>query len=82
MLCSARRGDGSPVAQGRRCTAFAAIKDDLINAGAVWCEESCVVDGNLITAQTPSDLTAFCHALIAGMVGGGSGAAGAEGKEG
>jgi protease I len=79
MLCSARGADGHPVARGRRCTAFEAIKDDVVNAGATWCDDSCVVDGNLITAQTPSDLTAFCHAIIDGMCGGVGGGVGGGG---
>ena len=67
MLCSARDGDGLPVVKGRKATAFCAIKDDVVNAGADWSDESCVVDGNLITAQTPADLTPFCHAIIAAV---------------
>ena len=127
MLCSARDAEGRPVVAGKRATCFVAIKDDVINAGAVppptpthpdlprprsaprairdcqhstlelWArhcmaeppaagdlshrrvpasvtraywwqiytaDEPCVVDGCLITAQTPKDLTAMCHALI------------------
>ena len=68
MLCSARDHRGQPVIAGRRATAFSAIKDDVINAGAQWVDDSSVVvDQNLITAQTPSDLTEFCHALIAAI---------------
>ena len=64
MLCSARTADGKPVASGRKCTSLAAIKDDLINAGAAWVDEAVVVDGPLITSRTPKDLTPFCHAII------------------
>ena len=65
MLCSARKANGDPIVKGKRATSFHAIKDDVINAGAVYVsDESCVVDGNLITAQTPADLTPFCRAII------------------
>jgi protease I len=58
MLCSAG------VLEGRRVTGFFAIKDDLINAGALWVDEEVVVDGNLITSRTPDDLPAFLRAIV------------------
>jgi len=50
--------------RGKRATSFVAIKHDMINAGAEWVDEECVVDGNLITARRPDDLPAFCAAII------------------
>lgn len=50
--------------KGRRATSFVAIKHDMLNAGANWVDEECVVDGNLITARKPDDLPAFCQAII------------------
>jgi protease I len=47
----------------RRATSFVAIKHDMINAGAVWVDEPCVVDGNVITARKPDDLPDFCRAI-------------------
>lgn len=32
---------------GKKSTCFVAIKDDIINAGAEYSEERCVVDGNM-----------------------------------
>ena len=56
VLCTKSNGD--TILKGRRATSFHAVKDDVINAGATYVsDESCVVDGNLITAQTPADLT-------------------------
>ncbi len=49
---------------GRRATSFMAIRFDMINAGAKWVDEQCVVDGNIITARKPADLPAFCKAII------------------
>ncbi len=53
------------VLRGKRCTSVAAIKDDMKNAGAVWVDEPCVVDGKLVTAQVPKDLPAFCREMLA-----------------
>ena len=50
--------------RGRRATSFIAIRHDMINAGAQWVDEECVVDGNVITSRKPEDLPAFCAAII------------------
>jgi protease I len=52
------------ILRGRRATSFFAIKDDMINAGALWEDAEVVVDGNLITSRKPDDLPAFCRAII------------------
>jgi len=52
------------IVKGRRVTSFPAIKDDWINAGAEWVDEKCVVDGKMVTAQTPEDLPAFMKAIL------------------
>jgi protease I len=53
------------VLRGRRCTSVPAIKDDHKNAGAEWVNEPVVVDRNLVTAQVPKDLPAFCREILA-----------------
>jgi protease I len=50
--------------RGRKATSFTAIRHDMINAGATWVDQECVVDGNIITSRKPSDLPAFCQAII------------------
>ena len=50
--------------RGRRATSFMAIKHDMINAGANWVDQECVVDGKIITSRKPDDLPAFCKAII------------------
>jgi protease I len=52
------------IVRGKRLTSVPAIKVDLKNAGAQWVDEPCVVDGNLVTAQVPKDLPAFCREII------------------
>ncbi len=64
MLASAE------VIQGKTLTAFFAIKDDLVHAGANFVDVEVAVDGNIITSRKPEDLPAFCRAIIAGLVGG------------
>jgi protease I len=53
------------VLRGKRCTSVPAIKDDLKNAGGIWVDEPCVVDGAMVTAQVPKDLPAFCREMLA-----------------
>lgn len=52
------------ILEGRKATCFSAIKDDLVNAGAEYCDAEVVVDNNLITARKPADLPAFCREII------------------
>lgn len=52
------------ILRGKRATSFFAIKDDMINAGAIWEDSSVVRDGNLISSRTPDDLPFFCQCLI------------------
>ena len=52
------------ILKGRRATSVAAIRDDMINAGTDWVDDATVVDGNLISAQTPDDLGPWMKALL------------------
>ena len=52
------------VLKGRKATAFFAIKDDMVNAGAKFLDKEVVVDRNLITSRNPYDLTAFCREIV------------------
>ena len=53
------------ILKDRTVTAFFAIKDDLIHAGANYVDQEVVVDGKLITSRKPDDLPAFMKAVIA-----------------
>lgn len=57
------------VLKGRTATSVAAIKDDMINAGATWVDQEVVRDGNLITSRQPADLPAFCDAILSALGG-------------
>ncbi len=52
------------VLRGKTATAFFAIKDDMVNAGAQWVDQAVAVDGNLVTSRQPGDLPAFLRAII------------------
>jgi len=52
------------VVHGRKLTSFQSIKTDLINAGALWTNESVVVDHGLVTAQKPADIPTFNKKMI------------------
>lgn len=56
--CSAR------ILNGRKCTSFFAIRDDVEHAGAIWSDEEVVVDRNLVSSRKPADLPAFMRACI------------------
>lgn len=57
------------IIKGKRLTSFHSIKDDMVNAGAIWVDEPVVRDGNLITSRVPQDLTFFCREIISAVAG-------------
>ncbi len=52
------------VARGRRLTAYRAIRDDMVHAGAEFVDQEVVRDGNLVTSRKPDDLPAFCREIL------------------
>jgi len=58
VLISAR------ILRGRKVTCVAAIKDDVMNAGAEYFDEEVVVDGNIVTSRTPKDMAAWSSAIV------------------
>lgn len=57
------------VVKGKRMTCFYAIKDDLVNAGAIYEDKVVVVDDNMISSRCPSDLPDFLRAIISRLKG-------------
>lgn len=56
------------IVKGSRATGSLGIKDDLVNAGAVWVDEAAFRDGNLVWGRIVADIPAFCRELIAALV--------------
>jgi protease I len=52
------------VLKGRKVTSFSSIKQDLINAGALWEDAEVVVDHGLVTSRNPNDLPAFNKKMV------------------
>lgn len=52
------------VYRGVRVTGSPGIKDDLINAGAVWEDAEVVVDGKFVSSRKPDDLPGFMRAVV------------------
>ncbi|MDX1798062.1 MAG: type 1 glutamine amidotransferase domain-containing protein [Candidatus Lokiarchaeia archaeon] len=52
------------IVKDRQATSYFAIKDDMINAGAVFEDSPVVIDKNLITSRTPNDLPDFMKAVL------------------
>lgn len=49
---------------GRRMTSWPGVRDDMVNAGAIWLDETVVRDGNWLTSRGPQDLVPFVRALV------------------
>lgn len=52
------------VYRGVRVTGSPGIKDDLVNAGALWEDASVVVDRHFVSSRKPDDLPDFCHGIL------------------
>lgn len=52
------------VVEGRKMTSYESIKEDLINAGAIWTDAEVVVDKGLVTSRSPKDLPAFNKKMV------------------
>ncbi len=51
------------VYNGVKVTGSPGIKDDLINAGAVWKDEAVVIDRHFVSSRKPEDLPDFCKGI-------------------
>ena len=55
------------IVRGRRATGSLGIKDDLVNAGAIWVDQPAFREGNLIWGRVVADIPAFCRELVAAL---------------
>lgn len=51
------------VYRGVRVTGSLGIKDDLINAGALWQDAAVVIDRHFVSSRKPDDLPDFCRGI-------------------
>ncbi len=54
---------------GVRVTGSPGIKDDLVNAGALWEYAPVVVDRHFVSSRKPEDLPQFCIGILEVLVG-------------
>jgi len=52
------------VVKGYRYTSTPGIKDDMINAGAIWVDEPVVIDRHHVSSRRPPDLPDFCKGIL------------------
>lgn len=52
------------IVKGKRATGSLGIKDDLINAGAIWVDEPAFRDGNLVWGRVVEDIPFYCKELV------------------
>jgi len=53
------------IVAGKKATGSLGIKDDLVNAGATWVDESAFTEGNLVWGRVVADIPNFCRELVA-----------------
>lgn len=68
LLAAICHGGWIPVSagvyRGVNVTGSAGIKDDLINAGAIWHDAPVVIDRHCVSSRKPDDLPEFCRGMI------------------
>jgi protease I len=64
VLISVDANLATDVIRGRDVTCYAAVRDDIRNAGGSFHEAPAVVAGNVVTGRCPDDLPDFCQAVI------------------
>ena len=52
------------IVKDKKVTSYKSIKDDLVNAGANWVDESVVFENGLTTSRNPNDLPDFISKTI------------------
>jgi protease I len=50
--------------KGRTLTSWPGIRDDLVNAGAIWLDQDLVRSGNWVTSRGPQDMKAFLRGML------------------
>jgi protease I len=56
------------IKKGQRATGSVGIKDDLVNAGAVWVDEAAFREGNQVWGRVVADIPIFCRELVGALI--------------
>jgi len=65
LICHAGLvGISAGIVKGHKATGSLGIKDDLINAGAIWVDEPAFRDGSLVWGRVVEDIPDFCRELV------------------
>ena len=48
----------------RTLTSWPGVRDDMVNAGAIWLDQEVVHDRNLVTSRGPQDMVPFVRAML------------------
>jgi protease I len=59
----------SGLANGRILTSWPGVRDDLVNAGAIWRNQPVVRNGHYLSSRTPEDAAAFVRELVPFLAG-------------
>lgn len=62
-------GISAGIVTGKKATGSEGIKDDLVNAGAVWVDAPAFRDGNLVWGRVVEDIPAYCREFINAIAG-------------
>lgn len=52
------------ILKNRSVTSWPGLRDDMVNAGAIWVNKNLVADNNIITSRGPQDLPYFIPAML------------------
>lgn len=73
LIAAVCHGGWIPISAGVyrdvRVTGSLGIKDDLVNAGAIWEDAPVVVDRHFVSSRRPADLPDFCRGIMRVLVG-------------
>jgi protease I len=67
VLISVDRRCGTDIIRGRQVTGYAAVEDDLRNAGGEYLDVPAVRVGTVVTGRCPDDLPEFCEEVAAAI---------------
>lgn len=68
VLISVDLRQGTDLVRGRNVTGYAAVEDDLRNAGGEYLNVGAVRVGNVVTGRCPDDLPEFCREVVQAIV--------------